>query len=115
MGKYDGKISDYPIGERIRYMRKDRRLTQLDLAKKLKISQGAMSQLEKGQINLTVPMLIQISYFLDVHPGVFFAEDNVFVFDIRRLEKIKHFNDLSPSLKRAAIKTSRLLKKWGLK
>lgn len=115
MGKYDGKISEYPLGERIRYMRKERGLTQVEMAKLLKVTQGALSQIEKGQMNLTLQMLLSIAKILRIEPAVLFAQDDVFVFDIKNLSKYKTFNDLPPSLKRGATKVHHQLKKWGLK
>lgn len=115
MGKFDGKISEYPLGERIRYMRRERGFTQVEMAKSLKITQGALSQIEKGQLNLTLQMLLSISDFLKIEPAVFFAQDDVFVFDIKNLSKYKKFSDLPPSLKRGATKVHLQFKKWGLR
>lgn len=115
MGKFDGKIADYPLGERIRYLRKDRGLSQVQIANAIGLSQGAVSQIEKGQMNLSLSHLRSISQQLRVHPAVLLADDNVFVFDTKVLGKYSEFSDLPPALKRGVIKTLRLFRKWGLK
>jgi predicted transcriptional regulator/transcriptional regulator with XRE-family HTH domain len=49
------------MGVRLRWLREERRLTQAELAQTLAISTSYMSQLEKNQRPLTVPLLIRLN------------------------------------------------------
>jgi transcriptional regulator with XRE-family HTH domain len=101
MGKFDGKISEYSLGERLRYLRVDRGLTQTEMAVKIGMSQGAVAQIEKGQVNLNIVILRKIADVLNVAPAVLFAEDDVIVLDLKRIKKYKSKKQLPPSLKKA--------------
>lgn len=54
------------LGERIRETRKEKGLTQLELAEKVKISPTYMSEIELGKSNFGVETLIRISEELQV-------------------------------------------------
>ena len=54
------------LGERIRETRKERGLTQLELAEKVRISPTYMSEIELGKSNFGVETLIRISEELQV-------------------------------------------------
>ena len=60
------------IGERIRRLRQERRLTQARLAKELFISQNYLSELERGQGSFTAEQLLTILRFFNV-PVDYFA------------------------------------------
>lgn len=109
MGIFDGLISEYPLGERIRYFRKELDMTQTELAKKCKLSQSLIAQLEKSQLMCSIQNLKTICKVLNIELASLFAEDDIFVFNYKKLKTIKDFNELSPSQKRSLS----LLMKWS--
>jgi transcriptional regulator with XRE-family HTH domain len=107
MNKTDGLVDQYPLGERIRYFRKKRGLTQSILASRCKITQGALAQIEKSQVLPSLQTLRLISSELKVHIAVLFAGDDVFVLDVKMLStKYRKKSDLTPALKRALEKVA---------
>lgn len=60
-------------GYRLRELRLVRELTQLDLARRLKIAQRTVGDLENGVTNMTVHNLIKISSALGITPELFMA------------------------------------------
>lgn len=54
------------IGERIRYLRETRNVTQLELAKKTGISRGNLSSYETGRFSPSSEALVSIAEFFDV-------------------------------------------------
>jgi len=56
-------------GEKIRLTRKAAGMTQIDLAKRLKVSQGRISEWEAGKRGLSVERLKRIARVLNVAPG----------------------------------------------
>lgn len=102
MSRDEGRVDEYPLGARIRFIRKKRKLTQMVLAKRCKITQGALAQIEKSQVTPSLQTLRYIARELKVHIAVLFAGDDVFVLDIKMLRtKYKRSADLTPALKRA--------------
>lgn len=110
MGKFDGLISEYPLGERIRYYRKEAGLTQTELAKRCDLSQTSIALLEKSQLMCTVGNLKKISEILGIHIATLFAEDEVFVFDMKKLKKYKKKSDLPPSMRRGVLVVQKYIK-----
>lgn len=107
MSKADGLVDEYPLGERIRYLRKKRELTQVELARKCKITQGALAQIEKSQVMPSLQTLRSISRELKVHIALLFHGDDVFVFDMKMLSsRYKRKSDLTPTLRRALEKVA---------
>lgn len=99
MGKFDGLISEYPLGERVRYYRKEAGLTQTELAKRCDLSQTSIALLEKSQLMCTVGNLKKISEILGIHIATLFAEDEVFVFDMKKIRRYKNRSNLPPSIR----------------
>ena len=64
------------IGEQIKRLREERRLTGKDLAHQIGLSQSQMSRLEKGQRRIDTEILARIASALDVSPAVFFNPDD---------------------------------------
>lgn len=52
----------------IKKMRKERRLSQRELARKIGISHNYLSEIERNEYDITVSMLIRIANALDVDP-----------------------------------------------
>lgn len=59
---------DMKIGERIKQVRKERRLTQVALAKIAKVQQSTIADLERGRTEKTTS-LVEIAYALGVNPA----------------------------------------------
>ncbi len=64
------------IGRQIRDLRKSKRVTLAELAKKIKKSVGYLSQVERGVSALPIPVLQAISAVLNVQISWFFHSDN---------------------------------------
>ena len=57
------------IADRLMKLRKDRGITQIEMAKKLKTSQSIYSRYERGEMRLHAEMLLAISKILSVTPN----------------------------------------------
>jgi y4mF family transcriptional regulator len=57
------------IAENVRCYRRERGLTQKQLAKKAGISRGYVSQIENGKINLYLDTLVALARALGVNPS----------------------------------------------
>jgi len=69
------KLSNEYIGDRIRQARKDRNRTQSELADALGKTTGAISQLEQGNVQVSVVELTKIADFLNKPIEYFFGEE----------------------------------------
>ena len=56
----------YDIGQRIRALRRERKLSQEQLAEKVWISTTHMSHIENGSTKLSLPVLVDLAAALDV-------------------------------------------------
>lgn len=63
------------IGERIRELRKQRRLTQVALALRLNVTHATVSRWETGVLGVDANIVPQIARALGVKPGDLFSED----------------------------------------
>jgi transcriptional regulator with XRE-family HTH domain len=54
--------------ENLRAIRKAKKMSQEDLAEASGVSQGAISKIERGEMNITLETITQIAKALDVHP-----------------------------------------------
>ena len=57
------------IGKRLKTARKDKKLTQYDLAEKMNVSIAYLSKVETGKIHINLERLSQICSILDVSEG----------------------------------------------
>ena len=90
---------EYNLGERIKYLRTSRSLSQAQLAKEAKLSQPTIAQIEAGKKDPSVQTLKQIARVLDVEIAALFAAEDIFVFDLKRLRrKYNHRDKLTPHL-----------------
>lgn len=107
-------ISSYSLSERIAYLRKRRDMTQIELAKKAKLSQSTIAQIEKGKKDPSMATVQNLAKALDVHIAVLFAEDDVHVFDMGKLkQKYKKVDDLNDTLYRAVGEVLRFARDIG--
>jgi|ERR1051326_4372918 transcriptional regulator with XRE-family HTH domain len=76
------------LGSTLRELRKERKLTQEDLADKAKINPNYYGRIERGEINLTLDTLIAISSGLNVSIADFFGRiPSIALFDSKKLQK----------------------------
>lgn len=107
-------ISNYTLPERLKYLRQNRKLTQGELAKKAGVAQSTIAQIESGRKDPSISTIKLIAKALDVEIAIFFATDNVHVFDMTRLNKrYKRVEDLNPTLHVALDRVIRFAKKIG--
>lgn len=62
------------LGNKIRKLRKKKKLTIKELAKRSELSTSMISQIERDQIGISVASLWKIAQALDVYIGYFFTE-----------------------------------------
>jgi transcriptional regulator with XRE-family HTH domain len=62
------------VGSRLRRLRKERRLTQSDLARQIGIQQSDLSRMEKGEYRVSLDNLFKILAALEVSATAFFAD-----------------------------------------
>lgn len=63
------------VGDNIRYARMRMKLTQLQLGKKIGISQYHVSRLEWGDQNLKIYLIFKLCKVLNIMPGELFDTD----------------------------------------
>ena len=96
--KSDG-AAEYPLGDRLKYLRNLRELSQTQLAKDSKLSQATIAHIESGRKDPSVESLRQIARALDIEVAALFTGDDIFVFDLRRMRrKYNHADKLTPHL-----------------
>ena len=108
------EFPEYDLGERLKYLRTNRGLSQAQLAREAKVSQPTIAQIESGKKDPSVQTLRQIARVLDVEVASIFAADDIFVFDLRRMRrKYNHVDRLSPHLYMALGKVIQYAKDIG--
>ncbi len=63
------------LGNRLRRLRKERNLTQVELADQLGISASYLNLLEHNRRSITVPLLLRLSQLLNVDPLIFSPQE----------------------------------------
>lgn len=100
--KPTSKAQEYNLGERLRYFRESRKLTQMDLAKAAGVSQATIAHIEKSSKDPSVETLKKLAAALDTHIATLFATEDVYVFDLIRLRrKYSSADKLTPHLYKA--------------
>lgn len=66
----------YDIGQRIRTLRREKKLSQEQLAEKVWISTTHMSHIENGSTKLSLPVLVDLAAALDVSVNELLAGQN---------------------------------------
>lgn len=64
------------IGERIKSIRKEKKMTLKQISEKTNLSISFLSQVEHSKCSITLESLMKISEVLDVNPSFFFSEDD---------------------------------------
>jgi transcriptional regulator with XRE-family HTH domain len=68
---YLGESYMNSVGERVRKLRNERGLTQLQLGEAIKVRQTTVSQIESGTNDPSIPVLRKLADYFDVKPGYF--------------------------------------------
>ena len=82
------------IGRKIRQLRRQRKLTQVELAERIGIHQSDLSRMEQGEYKVGLDTLLKILATFDLSIGDFFEEGN------RTETVIEKYKILSPSAQR---------------
>lgn len=92
-------LERFTLSERLKYLRQRRELTQSQLAKKAKVSQSTIAQIESGDKDPSFSTLMNLAEALDCHIAVLFTSDDLHVFDMKRLrKKYTSVDKLNPTL-----------------
>ncbi|HYK06034.1 MAG: hypothetical protein QOJ98_1640 [Acidobacteriota bacterium] len=79
------------VGRKIRQLRRQRKLTQVELAEKIGIHQSDLSRMEQGEYKVGLDTLLKILQCFDLSIGDFFDENN------RANTVFEKFRSLSPT------------------
>ncbi len=90
---------EYDLGERLKYLRELRGLTQKQLAVQADVSQATIAHIEKSNKDPSVETLRKLSESLDIHIATLFSTNDVYIFDLKRLRrKYNSADKLTPHL-----------------
>ena len=105
---------EYNLGERLKFLRESRNLTQKELANLANVSQATIAHIEKNSKDPSVETLKKLAEALDTHIATLFATNDVFVFDLKRLRrKYSNVDKLTPHLYMALGKVLQYAKDIG--
>lgn len=77
------------LNEKIKILRKERNITQVELAKKLSVSKQAVSNWENDNIQPSIDMLIKIANYFSVSTDYLLGLDDKRYLEITGLSNIK--------------------------
>lgn len=84
------------VGSRIRTLRKDRSLTQADLASRIGIQQSDLCRMENGEYKVSLETLFKILSIFEMNISDFFHEEVVGSSRERDHEVLRQYQKLSP-------------------
>lgn len=84
------------VGSRIRSLRKDRDLTQADLASRIGIQQSDLCRMENGEYKVSLETLFRILSVFEMNIAEFFHEEVPGALRERDAEILRQFHRLSP-------------------
>lgn len=84
------------VGSRIRSLRKDRDLTQADLASRIGIQQSDLCRMENGEYKVSLETLFRILSIFEMNIAEFFHEDLTGTIKDRDTELLRQFHRLGP-------------------
>jgi transcriptional regulator with XRE-family HTH domain len=82
------------VGRKIRRLRKERRLTQSQLAARIGIQQSDLSRIERGEYRVSLDTLFRMLAEFKVSVGEFFEEDDRDSVSPRDVLLVQQFNSL---------------------
>ena len=72
--KFDASDGDVVVAKMIRKLRRDREVSQVELAATIEQGRNVLARIERGQRQVTLPELHRICEFLGIPLGDFVAE-----------------------------------------
>lgn len=81
------KHPEYSLGERLKFIRETRKMTQAGLAKESGLTQATIANLESGRKSPSIETLEKLAEALDIHIATLFSSEDVYVFDLKRLRR----------------------------
>jgi transcriptional regulator with XRE-family HTH domain len=84
------------VGSRIRALRKDRELTQADLASRIGIQQSDLCRMENGEYKVSLETLFRILSVFEMNIAEFFHEEVPGTLRERDAEILRQFHRLTP-------------------
>ena len=90
------KRQSHLVGTKIRSLRKDRSLTQADLAHRIGIQQSDLCRMENGEYKVSLETLFKILSIFEMNIADFFNEDAAAVSREREYEFLRQYQKLSP-------------------
>lgn len=84
------------VGRKIRQLRKERKLTQSELASRIGIQQSDLSRIERGEYRVSLDILFRMLAEFRVSVGEFFEESNGTRVGPREVLVVQRFNALAP-------------------
>jgi len=90
------KRQSHLVGTKIRSLRKDRSLTQADLAHRIGIQQSDLCRMENGEYKVSLETLFKILSIFEMNIADFFNEDAAAVSRDREYEFLREYQKLSP-------------------
>lgn len=88
------------VGRKIRKLRKERKLTQTELAARIGIQQSDLSRMEKGQYRVSLDTLFRILAEFKMSIGEFFEDLNQESITPRDLQTMRRLQDLDDASRR---------------
>jgi len=88
------------VGERIRTLRKDRNLTQAELATSIGIQQSDLCRMENGEYKVSLESLFKILSIFQINIAEFFHEEAPPSFSERDVDFLREFQKLDPEAQR---------------
>ena len=85
------------VGKRIRELRKDRGLTQAELAARVGVQQSDLCRMETGEYKVSLEALFKILKIFEMNVGEFFHEAPPGQISSTEAELLQAFRNLSPS------------------
>ncbi len=76
------------VGRKIRQLRRQRKLTQVELAEKIGIHQSDLSRMEQGEYKVGLDTLLKILATFDLSIGDFFEEGNDSVTVVQKFKSL---------------------------
>jgi len=102
------------VKENMQRLRKQKKLTQAEVAKKIGVTVQHYQQMETGSTAPNLRMIYKLCNAFNVHPGYFFAEEDLSIVDrdgnvlidnlsSEDIEALKNASHLSPEAKRSIL------------
>ena len=88
------------VGQKIRQLRKEHKLTQVELSQRLGIQQSDLSRMEQGEYRVSLDTLFRILAEFKMSIGEFFEDINQETITPRDVRLIEDFNALSADAQR---------------